>query len=405
MMAGTMRVQSLVAAGLCAILSLWTACAPAATEPPKTSAPPAEAREVRVAVAAHAVWPFVLRATGQTVADEDATLAAKVAGRVESVAVDLGTVVKRGDTVARIEARDLELRVEQSEAALAAARTLLGLSPDGDDAGFDPETSPAFRSALAELADARRERQRLAELSASGVASRADLDRADARLAMAEAALQDARQTTENRRAIVQQRKADLALARQTLTDAAIAAPFDGAVAARLASTGDYLGVGDPIARLVRFDPLRVRVQVPERDAHLVAIGQVGRVEVAGLGSPREARVVRLAPALQDASRTLLVELELANADLALRPGSFAAVDLVVDPARTALAIPLDALVSFAGVEKVFLVERGVATERRIQVGRRDAVRVEVVSGLEPGAQVVLSPGNLRGGAAVRVAR
>ncbi len=403
MMAGTMRVLSPGGvAGLSAVL-LCVACAPTAA--PAAAPAPAEVREVRVATAARTTWPFVLRATGETVAHEDATLAAKVAGRLESIAVDLGSRVKRGDAVARIESRDLELRVEQAESALAAARTLLGLGPDGDESAFDPETSAAVRSARAELDDAVRDRQRLAELAGDGVTSKAALDRAEARVATAEAAMQDARQTTENRRAIVRQRRADLALARQTLADAVVLAPFDGAVAMRVASTGDYLGVGDPIARLVRFDPLRVRVQVPERDAALVRAGQTARVEIAGLAAPREAQVARTAPALADSSRTLTVEIELANPDLALRPGSFAAAEIVVDAARTALTIPADALVSFAGVEKVFEVQAGVATERRIQVGRRAADRIEVLSGIEPGAQVVLSPGNLRGGASVRLAR
>lgn len=407
MMAATMRTSILgTSAALAAAISCF-ACRPATSPNAGASAAPvaAEPREVRVAIAERATWPFVLRATGETVADEDATLAAKVAGRVESIAVDLGTRVKRGDLVARIESRDLELRVAQNEAALEAARTLLGLSADGDETGFDPETSPAARSARAELQDALREQKRLSELAGEGITSRAEVERADSRVATAEAGLQEARQTTENRRAIVRQRRADLAVARQTLADAVVVAPFDGAVAARLASTGDYLTAGQPVARLVRFDPLRVRLQVPERDAALVRAGQAARVEIAGLPEPRAARVTRLAPSLSDSSRTLAVEIELANADLALRPGSFAAAEITVDPEATALVIPVAALVSFAGVEKVFEVKDGVATERRIQVGRRGQDRLEVLAGLEPGAQVVLSPGSLRGGSAVRVAR
>jgi len=400
MMPASMRILSICTALLLAFAAICASCAPT----PQASVQPAAAnqpRPVRIAVVERTVWPFVLRATGQTVADFDATLAAKVAGRVESIVVDLGTRVKLGDAVARIESRDLELRVEQSESALSAARTLLGLSPEGDEAEFDPETSPAVRSARAELEDAQRDEKRLAELADSGVLSRAILDRALARVATAEAEVQDAHQVTANRRAIVQQRRSDLALARQQLADAAIMAPFDGAIAERIASTGDYLNVGDPVARLVSFDPLRVRVQVPERDAVLVREGQTARIEIAGLAAPLDARVERTAPALSDASRTLTVELDLANPDLALRPGSFAAAEIVVDPERTALSIPIAALVSFAGVEKVFQVTDGVAIERRIEVGRRALDRVEVLGGLDPGAQIVLSPGNLRGGSAV----
>lgn len=402
MMCATMRNLSLRAALVMTAL-LPIACAPAATAP--NAAPSATApRDVQVALVAPAPWPLVLRATGETVADEDATLATKVAGRIEHVNIDLGTLVKRGDVIARIDAREFELKVAQSTAALTAARTLLGLSVDGDEKTFDADTSPAVRSAQVELDNARRERDRLVPLAKAGVFSQSGLDTAESRLATADAALQDARQTVENRRAVVDQRRADLALAQQGLEDAVIVAPFDGAIAARLANTGDYLSTGDPVARLVRFDPLRVRIQVPERDSALVKVGQTARVEIAGVPAGTEARIVRTAPALTERSRTLIVELELANADLALRPGSFAAVDITVDPARTGLAVPVEALVSFAGVEKVFVVEDDVATERRVQVGRRDTTRIEIVSGVDAGARVVLSPGNLKSGAAVRVA-
>jgi len=231
------------------------------------------------------------------------------------------------------------------------------------------------------------------------------LDRAEARLATAEAEVADARQMVANRRALVAQRRADLELARQALADTRIVAPFAGAVAERLAGTGDYLTPGDPVARLVRFDPLRVRFEVPERDAVLVRVGQEARIETAGLVTPVAALVARISPALDPRNRTLLLEIELANPDLALRPGAFAAADIVVDPDRQALTIPAEAVMTFAGVDKVMAVREGVAQEVRIVIGRRDTARVEVLSGLEPGAEVVLSPGSLRSGAAVRVAR
>jgi multidrug efflux pump subunit AcrA (membrane-fusion protein) len=387
---------------LAAVVLLLDACQPASPAPVSATTA-SEPRTVEVAVATPAPWPFVLRATGATVADEESTLATKVAGRVEHVSVDLGSIVQVGDVIARIESRELELKVAQSEAALTAARTLLGLPVDGDETAFDPETAPIVRSAHTELEDAERERNRQIELTKAGVTSQAGLDKANARLATAGAALQDARQTIENRRAVVGQRRADLALARQALADAVIVAPFDGAIAERSANTGDYMSVGDPIARLVRFDPLRVSVEVPEREAVLVKRGQSARVEIAGLGAPIPASIVRTAPALDARSRTLRVELEIENKSLELRPGAFAAADITVDPTRTGLAIPTAALVSFAGVEKVFLVEGDVANEHRITVGRRDTERIEVLAGIDAGARVVLSPGNLRSGAAVRV--
>jgi len=378
--------------------------APAAT-PAQVVSSATEAREVRTARAEPGRWPLSVRTTGETAAFEESTLSAKVAGRIGELAVDVGSRVARGDVVARTESRDYELRIAPAEAALAAARALLGLDESTTGDHVDPETTPVVRAAQAELDDARRERDRVASLADSGVSSKSLLERAEARYATAEAGIVDARQTVANRRALVAQRRADLALARQALEDTQIVAPFAGAVAERLAGTGDYLTPGDPIARLVRFDPLRVRFEVPERDAVLVRVGQETHVESAGLVTPAAALVARISPALDPRSRTLLVELELANPDLTLRPGAFAAADIVVDPDRQALTIPAEAVITFAGIDKVLAVREGVAQEVRIVIGRRDASRVEVLSGLEPGGEVVLSPGNLRGGAAVRVAR
>jgi len=260
MRVATMRALLLVTTAL-------GACAPKATT--LALATPTEACDVRAGIVEMSPWPFELRATGETRAAESATLAAKIAGRVTEVTVDIGSRVKAGDVIARIDTRDLELRSAQAESALAAARTLLGLSADGDESNYDVERFPGVRSAQTELDDARRERDRFVELSKAGVATQSDLDRSNARLATSEADLEDARHAGANRRAIVDQRCTDLALARQALDEAVIVAPLDGVVGARLVNRGDYLGIGAAAARLLRFDPLRIRVDVSEQEAHL----------------------------------------------------------------------------------------------------------------------------------------
>jgi RND family efflux transporter MFP subunit len=157
------------------------------------------------------------------------------------------------------------------------------------------------------------------------------------------------------------------------------------------------------VARLVRYDPVRLRLEVPERQAHEVRLGQEARVELEGRPEPLLARVDRLSPELDAQNRTLSIELDLENADGALLPGSFARASLVVDAQARTLVVPRAALVRFAGIDKVFVVEEGRAIERPITVGRSEPERVEVLEGLEPGAQVVLSPGGLSTGAEVRV--
>ncbi len=381
------------------------------------TADPSALRTVELASVRDEVWPRTLRVTGELAAFEEATLATKVAGRLATIDVDVGTRVKAGEPLARIETRDFELRVAQANAALLAARARLGLaakdpsnadpsssatSDTGDSDAVDPESTALVRGAKAELDEAVRERTRAEQLADKGVGAQAALDAERARELIAESRLQDAHEECENRRAQLAQRRADLAIAEQQLADATIVAPFDGAVAARLADRGEFLAVGAPLVRMVRFDPVRLRLHVPERSVAAVRVGQPVQFLLAD-GSARDGALARLSPEVDARSRTLLVEAELANADDALRPGAFAEAELVIDPTARARVVPLTALIRFAGVDRVLTVVDGVAIERAVIVGRLDGERAELLAGVEIGERIVVAPGSLRGGAKVHV--
>ena len=387
----------IVLAGCCA------ACAPAAPTPVSARADGAP-RDVQTALVREEPWERTLRINGELAAFESATLSTKVAGRLDELAVDLGTRVKKGDLLARIDAHDYELRLTQAEAALGAARARLGLPlADGDEQDdVDPEHVAVVLQARTALDEALREEKRVAEMVHSGVGTQAASDSAHSAVLLDQAKLQDALEEVANRRAQVRQRRADLALARAQLADTKVLAPFEGAVVARLAGTGDYLSAGAPIARLVRYDPLRLRLDVPEYAAGGIKSGQLLRAEFED-GTKTEGQVARLSPELGSRNRTLQVEGELSNKDGALRPGSFARVEVVLDPAARTLVVPPEALLRFAGLDKLFEVVEGKALERRVRVGRSEAGRIEILEGIAAGAELVLQPGNIQGGASVRV--
>ena len=129
------------------------------------------------------------------------------------------------------------------------------------------------------------------------------------------------------------------------------------------------------------------------------------RVRLEGDPAVHDGRVARLSPSIQEQNRTLIVEAEVANRDGRLRPGSFARAEIVVDADRTAVMVPASAVVTFAGLEKVFCVKDGKAVEKRIRTGRRSGDRVEILDGIRAGDPVVADPGNLIGGAPVTVTR
>jgi RND family efflux transporter MFP subunit len=375
----------------------------AAQDRPRQPAEAAPAREVRVVPAAERALPRTVAVTGTLAAEDQITLSAKVAGRVEKIDVDLGSRVRRGEPIAQLDQTDFKLRVEQAEAALQQARARLGLAPAGKDDSVEPEKTAIVRQARAVLDEARLTRDRGVKLLEQELIARAQLDTAESNLQVAEGRYQDALEEVRNRQAVLAQRRSELELARQQLADTVVAAPVDGAVSQRQTSPGEYLAVGAPMATLVRIHPLRLRVSVPEREAPGVRIGQTVRLTIDGDPTVYTGRVVRLAPIVQELNRTLAVEAEVPNERGALRAGAFARVDIVTDAAQPIVTVPASALVVFAGVEKVLVVRDGKTTELRVQTGRRLGEEIEIVDGLKRGEFVVDRPGNLTGGQAVSV--
>jgi RND family efflux transporter MFP subunit len=374
---------------------------PAASERPKPAAP---ARSVRVAPALEERQARVVSATGTLAADDQAVLGTKVPGRLAEISVDLGSRVGRGEPIARLDPSDFKLRVEQAEAALHQARVRLGLAATGDDDRVDVEQMAIVRQARAVLEEAQLTRDRFTALFQQQFIARAQLDSAVAAHQVAEGRYHDALEEGRNRQAVVAQRRSELALARQQLSDTVILSPVDGAVSQRQASVGEYLAAGAAVATVVRLDPLRLRVSVPERESTDVRIGQVVRLGVEGDLATYTGKVVRLSPIVQEQNRTLLVEAEVPNNRGALRPGAFARVDIVTETAQPVVLVPVSAIIVFAGVEKVMLVREGKTVEQRVVTGRRQGNRVEVVEGLKGGQPVVQEPGNLTGGQSVAIA-
>lgn len=361
-----------------------------------------EARQVKVARAAEMPMGQTVTVNGTLAAFDQASIGAKVPGRLQSIGVDLGTNVRRGQLVARIEPRDYELRVRQAENALQQTRARLGLGPEDGNDRVNPENTGTVRQARALLEEAKVSRDRASTLVAQGVIARAEFDTANAALSVAESRYQDAVEEIRNREALLAQRRTELALARQQLSDTSVYAPFDGVVEEKLASVGEYLAAGAPLVRVVKMNPLRFRAEVPEREAASVRGGQMLRVTVEGSQRAYAGRVVRLSPTIREQSRVLLVEADISNDGL-LRPGSFARAEIVVDDAQMAVTVPTNSIVTFAGIEKVIVADNGKALEKPVTTGRRAAEWTEVISGINLGDSVVVEPGNLQSGQPINV--
>jgi RND family efflux transporter MFP subunit len=343
---------------------------------------------VRVQPAALESIPELITATGELLAEEAATISAKVPGRVEKLLVDLGSSVKQGQVLAELERDEYEVRVKQAEALVEQTRARLGISGQASD-DVTPENTAMVRAAAASRKEATLIFANTSKLFKEGVVSRVDYEKGQVGVQAAEARYQGAIEEVAQLRAQLSERRAQVALTKQHLEDCTIRAPFAGAITRRNASLGEYLAVNAAVVMLVRQHPLRLRLEVPERQAARVRGGQRIDVRLEGTGGVRSGRVVRLSPAIEAQNRSLMIEGEIPNEDAILRPGSFAEATITVDPNARGFAVPAGAIVSFAGIERVFVVDGGTLDERVVRTGRRIGERVEVLSGLKPGDQVV----------------
>jgi RND family efflux transporter MFP subunit len=374
-----------------------------AAAPKAGGAPTGPPRVVRVVPAAETPTARTVTATGTLSADEQVVLGAKVTGRLLEVSVDLGSPVKKGQTIGRVDPRDYQYRLDQAVAAVQQARARLGLSPAGTDDRVATEETAVVRQAKAAMEEARLNRDRSVKLWDQQLIARAQLDSAVLGLEAAEGRHQDAIEDVRTRQGMLVQRRSEVDLARQQLADTALVSPIDGAVALRQASVGEYLAAGAPVVTIVQLHPLRLRIQVSEREAALVRAGQAVRVTVDGAAGVHLGAVSRLAPSIAEPNRTLTVEATIPNAKAQLRPGAFAKAEVVVQQDDKVITVPAAALVTFAGVEKVLTVKEGKSVEVRVATGRRLGETVEILSGLKVGEPVIVPAGNLTAGQPVTV--
>jgi RND family efflux transporter MFP subunit len=354
-------LKSLFAASACVVL---VSCSKPAASGVKSEADDG----VPITVAHVDVVPMdqALDVWGTLYAKDEATLGAEVEGRVERTMVDFGDRVKADQELALIDTTTYEALAHQAEANVAKAR--------------------------ASANNAEQNLKRSEELRKSNIASQSDLDAT--------------RAAAEQARAGVRADEAANAIAQLNLQRSHVKAPFDAAVAERIASAGDYLKVGAPLFRVVNDNVLKFIVQAPESYAGKVVKEQqvVFWVDAYGTNEVFEGKVYLISPAVNTATRAFPFGALVPNADHRLKASSYARGRLILARNVPTTVVPLDAVGSFAGVTKVFVVDNGVARMREVTTGRVQDGRQPVLSGLKPGDLVATSGlSKLHDGVRVRV--
>jgi membrane fusion protein (multidrug efflux system) len=334
---------------------------------------------------------------------EDVKVGAEKSGRVVKVLHDVGDRVKPGEPLVELEAINADLAVRQAEQRLISELAKLGLHelPKGD---FDITQLPAVRQAQAATDRAEQKfarEQRLAEKKVNTVESYQD---AEFELRDKQAALDNAILSARATLASAMASRVDLDVARQAREDLVVRAPeptklppglnepIEYAVTKRTVSEGQMIREGEEVLHLVIDRPLRMWVNVPEKYTPYATVGQEVRLTVASHpGRIFNGTVTWINPSVDADSRTFQVEVAIPNEDRALRPGGFVKASVITKRADERTVVPIEAIVRFAGVTKLFVVNDGKARDIPVETGTEGAGWIEVRGDMPPDATVVVS--------------
>jgi multidrug efflux pump subunit AcrA (membrane-fusion protein) len=359
--------------------------------------------------------PRYFEANGSLAPNQQADVAAETSGKVAAVGVDLGSSVRRGQMIIKLDDADFRIRVDQAQAQLEQANATLrqneakiGLRPGQK---FIPENVPEVNAARYALDLLDKNLKRYEKLVETGDISRSSYDQQKSqRDQMAEqyqALIHQAQQnyaTVANSKAAVDAAATQVALAKRNLGYTIVVAPMPGYVADRPADVGEYISPQQKVATIVDLNPLRVRIDIPEQAIPQVHAGESVSVSVAGYPDRSFAgRVARVSPNVTTTSRTLTIEADVENSKAELKPGQYATVRILLPQTEAAVLVPQRALRAISGSTYVFVIKNGHAEQRLVQPGQNEGDLVEVKSGVAADELVATSNvDQLSDGVAVR---
>jgi len=397
----TRAFRSLIPASVALAALTLAACS---GRPTSAAAPPEPSPvAVRTAQVQRQAIDRFLRVTGSLAADEHADVAAETAGRVVGTPVERGTQVTQGAVLVRLLATEADASLREAEANAAQLEARLGLAAGQP---FDPGRVPEVLNAKASLDWTEADFNRIKSLLDQKVVSQAEYDQKATAVEAARQQYKTTQNAAQQSFRSLQAARARVDLARKAASDTVVRAPFSGIVSERFVGTGDYVSKGLKVATVVRIDPVRIVLTVPEQYLSIVKTGQPVRLTVdAYPGETFTAKVRFISPALKADQRALTVEAIAPNPDGRLKPGLFATAFLQQIQPAPALLVPASAVETVAGTSRVYVVAAGNKVEERIvTIGEKVGDRVELASGVKAGERVAANPrGKLTDGVRVQI--
>jgi membrane fusion protein, multidrug efflux system len=350
-----------------------------------------EAAAVAVTSVTAATQPVAgfMSVSGTLTAEDDAEVAAEVAGRVVATPAERGQRVDSGADLIHIAAADAEAQATEAQANAAQIEARLGIA---NGATFDVERVPEVANARAAYELARMDFERAETLQRRQLISQSEFDQRSAQKAASERQYDVARNSAAQQYQSLIAARARAAMARKALADTVVRAPFTGVVGERFVSVGDYVNRGTKVVSVLRIDPLRVQLTVTEQDVAALAVGRTVTFDVdAYPGESFTGQVRYISPAVVADTRALTVEAVVPNPNGRLKPGFFATARIERSERTPRLLVPEAAVRTVNGTARLFVVDGDRAKERVVTVGEVVAGQIEVTTGLTAGERVVTS--------------
>ncbi|HZP47557.1 MAG TPA: efflux RND transporter periplasmic adaptor subunit [Vicinamibacterales bacterium] len=354
----------------------------------KAKEAPATAQTVSVSPVVAVEQPVArfIRATGSLMAEEQAEVAAEVAGRVVAAPIERGTPVAEGAELVRISPTEADASLQEAQANAAQLEARLGIS---GGTKFDVNRVPEVQTAKASYDLATSEFNRIESLLSQKVVSQSEYDQRKTQMEATRQQYEAARNAASQQFEALQAARARVALARKAFNDTTVRAPFAGAVAQRLVSTGDYVTKGMKVAVVVRTNPLRVQLTVPEQFVSAVAAGSTVNFVVDAYPNREFKGTVRyVSPALQADQRALTVEALVPNPKGELKPGFFATAQVEQPTRQPGILVPAAAVQTTSGTSRVYVVAGDHAEERIVTTGQTVGDLVEITKGVKAGERI-----------------
>jgi membrane fusion protein (multidrug efflux system) len=321
------------------------------SSPDKSSPDNADGVRVGVVAARRGSVSAYVSATANLVAEDEVKVLAEVDGRVAGVTVEEGGRVAKGQVMATLDRQEAEIALRKAEIRAASARQVY---------------------------------ERAIRARADDLLSDEEFEKKKSDMEVADQELEEARWRLDRK---------------------TIRAPFAGRVTERGVRVGQHLKPGEALFTVADFEPLVARIYLPEKDILGLAEGREARLTLRARESVRFAgRIRQISPVIDPATGTIKVTIEASSTPVEVRPGAFVSVDIVRETRPEAVLVPREAVQRELGDAFVYVIRERVAERRAVSLGIEEGGRIEALSGIQAGEQVVVAgQGGLRHGAAVKI--